>query len=493
MSDSRGGSGSFGGRRKPAESRRWLKRRVPKDRLYRLAPAKPRPKRFGRVTLADRLRAVPRKWPTWLLVAAGSYLAGWWPLALTAGILTFVLYHASAFPHPAVYPLEGASDVDSVEFQSTMEGVTGMPFVGGNRVTIYNNGDEFYPAMLAAIEGASASITMEQYIFWDGAVGRRFAEALSEKARQGLPVKLLLDAIGSANLGSDNFRILGAGGCQVAWFHPIHWYTLHRANFRDHRKSLIIDGRVAFTGGAGIGDPWLGRARNATEWRDIEVQVAGPAALAQQSGFAQNWLETTGEILAGRQFFPAPEPCGTVQVQTILSSPSSGAGAVGTMYLTALQSARREILIANPYFIPDARVVDVLAAARGRGVRVKLILAGRHIDSWWSRQNSVRHYGALLEAGVDIHEFQPTMLHQKTMIVDRTWVTVGTANLDNRSFAMNEETNLCFHDPTVAEPLGAIFQADLDRCEKVSLEAWRRRGAWQRLKEEGASLLEDQL
>jgi cardiolipin synthase len=461
--------------------------------LYRLAPTPPRPQRFGRLTLPEHLRAIPRKWPTWLLVASLFYFAGWWPLALLAGSLSFVLYHASAYPHPGVYPLEKPADVDSREFQRTLEGVTGMPFVAGNHVTIYNNGDEFYPAMLDAIEAAQASITLEQYIFWDGAVGRRFAEAFAEKARQGVPVKLLLDAIGSANLGSDNFRILGAGGCQVGWFHPIHWYTFHRANFRDHRKSLVIDGRLAFTGGAGIGDPWLGRARHPGEWRDVQVAVAGPAALAQQSGFAQNWLETTGEILGGDRYFPAPVAQGAVPVQTIQSSPSSGAASVGTMYLTALQSARQEILIANPYFIPDARLIDVLAAARERGVRVKLMLAGRHIDSWWSRQNSLRHYGRLLKAGVEIYEFQPTMLHQKTMIVDRTWATIGTANLDNRSFAMNEETNLCFHDQRVAGPLCSIFEADLERCAPVDLERWRNRGAWQRLKEEAAALLEEQL
>jgi cardiolipin synthase len=180
-------------------------------------------------------------------------------------------------------------------------------------------------------------------------------------------------------------------------------------------------------------------------------------------------------------------------VQTILSSPLSGAGAVGTMYLTALQSARREVLIANPYFVPDARVVEVLLAARQRGVRVTLMLTGPHTDVWWARQTSVRHYGQLLEAGIEIYEFQPALLHQKTMMVDGTWATVGTANLDNRSFALNEETNLCFHDRQVAKTLKAIFDADLSRSAPVRLEAWRRRGVRQRLNEEMASLIEDQL
>jgi cardiolipin synthase len=485
------GSGWRG--RKPAESRRWLKRRVPREQLYRLAPAKPRPRRFGSVEFGDRLRALLRAWALWVVAALVLNHAGFWQLALVAGALAFLLYQATTGRYPVVYPLESSLDVDSEEFQNTMEGATGMPFVPGNHVAIYNNGDEFYPAMLDAIESAKASITMEQYIFWDGAVGRRFAEALAEKSRRDVPVKVLVDAIGSATLGAEIFRILEAGGCQLAWFHPIQWYTLHRANRRDHRKSLIVDGRVAFTGGAGLGDQWLGRARHASEWRDVQVSVTGPAALAQQSGFAQNWLATTGEILCGSAFFPAAKPAGDVRVQTILSSSASGAGAVGTMYFMALQCAKRELFIANPYFVPDARVIDVLASAKRRGVDVKLLLAGNHIDTWWARQNSLRRYGSLLDAGVEIYEFAPTLLHQKTMVVDGTWATVGTANLDNRSFALNEETNLCFHDPAVAEELRTIFHADLARSEKIDLKGWRRRGLLQQMKEQFACLIEDQI
>ena len=483
--------------RKPAESRRWLKPRVPREQLYRLAPTRTKPKRYGAVDFPDRIRRVLRAWWAWLAVAIALQWTGHWAFAIALGAVAFFQYHTSSETHPAVFPLEADLDVDSKEFQNTIEGVTGMPFVPGNRVTIYNNGDEFYPAMLDALEAAERSITMEQYIYWDGEVGRRFAEAFAEKARQGIEVKLLLDAIGSSTLGKEIFHILDAGGCQLAWFRPIHWYTLHRANRRDHRKSLIVDGRVAFTGGAGLADQWLGAAANPQEWRDIQVAITGPAALAQQSGFALNWLETTGEILSGARFFPEPrsevgEDSG-VRVQTILSSPALGAGSVGTMYLAALQSAKRELLIANPYFIPDARVIDMLAAARQRGVAIRLMVAGEHIDAWWARHNGVRLYGRLLEAGVEIYEFRPTMLHQKTMLVDGVWATIGTANFDNRSFAMNEETNLCFHDSLVADHLRAIFMADLKRCERIDFAAWRRRSLWQRVQEQFASLLDDQM
>jgi cardiolipin synthase len=478
---------------KPKESRRWLKSRVPNEQLYRLAPAcRPRT-RLGILTLSDRVRGVVRAWWAWFATALLLELLGWRITGLVAGALSFVLYHTSPDSHPAVYALEPDFDTESNEFRATMAGATGMPLVDGNRVVIYNNGDEFYPAMLDAIESAHLSITMEQYIFWNGEVGRRFAEALAEKARVGITVKLLLDAIGSATLGSDIFRILEAGGCQLAWFHPIHWYTLHRANQRNHRKSLIVDGRVAFTGGAGIAEHWLGSAENEHEWRDIQIRVEGPAVASQQAGFAQNWLLTTGEIINGHEFFPQPLAAGNVPIQSILSSPSGGAGAAGTMYLIALQCAKRYLHIANPYFIPDSRAIDMLARACRRGVVVKLMLAGKYNDTWWARQNSVRLYGNLLEAGVEIYEYQPTMLHQKTMVVDGVWATVGTANFDNRSFALSEETNICFHDPALVEQLQAVFSADLALCERIELRDWKRRGAWQQTKEILASLIENQV
>jgi len=478
---------------KPTESRRWLTPRVPSEQLYRLAPARRPRTRLGTLTPGDRVRNVIRAWWVWLAVALVLEGFGRHISASIAGALSFLLYHTSAVSHPAVYALEPSFDTESPEFTTTMAGATGMPVVEGNGVALYDNGDQFYPAMLQDIESARMSITMEQYIFWHGRVGRRFAEAFAEKARSGIPVKLLLDAIGSSNLGWDIFKILEAGGCQLAWFRPIKWYTLHRANRRNHRKSLIVDGQVAFTGGAGIADHWLGEAENPDHWRDSEIRVEGPAVAWQQAGFAQNWLVTTGEILHGHEFFPEPLPAGDVAVQTILSSPSFGAGAAGTMYLIALPCAKRYIYIANPYFIPDSRVVDMLARACLRGVTVKLMLAGKYNDTWWARQNSLRHYGKLLSAGVEIYEYQPTMLHQKTMIVDGVWATVGTANFDNRSFSLNEETNICFHDAALIAQLRAVFFADLARCERIQLSQWKKRGARQRAMEMLASLIENQV
>jgi len=484
------GSGSGG---KPKESRRWLKPRVPKDQLYRLSPPRPKPKRLGRLELWDWIRRVIRTWWIWMAIAIAAHLFGNWVLAVIASIVSFFFYNTTPRSHPAVYALETDLDVESPQFPLTMTGMTGMPLVPGNQVALFNNGDQFFPAMLDAIESAEHSITMEQYIFWEGKVGRRFAEAFAEKARSGVQVKLLLDAVGSSTLGEPIVKILEAGGCQLAWFRPIHWYTMIRANRRDHRKSLMVDGKIAFTGGAGIADHWLGDAQGARSWRDLMVRVEGPAAIGQQSGFAQNWLQCTGEILTGEDYFPLPRNAGTIDVQTIVSSPLEGMGAAGTMHLIAVQCARRHLCIANPYFIPDPRLIEMLGQAVRRGVAVKLMVAGRHNDTWWARQNSVRLYGRLLQAGVEIFEFLPTMLHQKTVLVDDAWGSVGTANFDNRSFALNDETSVCFHDRDLVSQLHEIFLADLERCKKVSLRQWKKRGFWQRAGEQFASLMEDQM
>jgi cardiolipin synthase len=485
------GSGSLG--QAPKESRRWLQPRVPRDQLYRLAPRRPRPKRLGVHEFSERVRFWIRSWWAWTAVAAFLFSTERWYLSIPAGLAAFIFYHTTPSYHPAAFPIETALTTGSPEFLRSMEGITGTSLVEGNEVRIYNNGDEFYPAMLEAIWSARHSITLEQYIYWDGEVGDRFAEAFAEQSRRGVSVKLLVDAIGSSSLSDRTLGVLEAGGVQLAFFQPIRWYTLDRANFRTHRKTLVVDGRIAFTGGAGIADQWLGAARDASEWRDMMIAIEGPAAVTLQSGFAQNWLITTGEMVAGRTFFPLPEPAGGVRVQTILSSPSAGAASVATMYLLALQCAERSLYIANPYFIPSAGVVELFAKACRRGVSVKLMVAGRHNDTWWARQNSIRLYGRLLEAGVEIYEFTSSMLHQKTMVVDDTWATVGTTNFDNRSFALSEESNVCFHNPTLVEQLRRIFHDDLERCEKIDLAKWRARGPWSRTQEFVASLIEDQV
>ncbi len=394
---------------------------------------------------------------------------------------------------PPRYGLDHEFGVDSAEFLTTIAGATGVAFSSGNRIDVLNNGDEFYPVMLREIAGAEVSITIEAYIYWEGDIGRTFAKALAERARAGVRVKILLDAIGSSRIGNDILGILGSSGCQVAWYNPIKWYSLGRFNNRTHRKSLIIDGRVGFTGGAGIADQWCGHAQDGEHWRDMQIRVEGPAVTPLQTGFAQNWLERTRELVSGPIYYPEIEPAGPYLALTLMSSPVTGASTVRMMYYLSIICARRRIWVANPYFVPDPPAIDTLIEARQRGVDVKVMVSGVKNDSWLSRHNSVRLYGRLLDAGVEIYEYQHTMLHHKTMVVDGLWSTIGTTNFDNRSFAHNEESNVCVYDAALAEHLESIFHSDLRACRPVDPHTWRRRGMLAKGQEFIAAFLQEQV
>ncbi|MEO6008279.1 MAG: phospholipase D-like domain-containing protein [Vicinamibacteraceae bacterium] len=415
----------------------------------------------------------------------------WW--ALGTGLMA-ALSQAIALRDPGLtFAVDHQMAVESEAFLDSMVGSTGIPLLAGNAIDILNNGDEFYPSMLEAIRGARRSITIEAYIYWRGDIGLEVAHAIADRGRAGVPVKLLLDAVGSATIGTEILEILAAGGCQLGWFNPIGWYTLDRFNYRTHRKSLVVDGCIAFTGGAGIADHWQGSAQDPEHWRDMQVRIEGPGAVPLQTGFAQNWLRTTGEMVSGPEFFPPPVDAGDVDVLTVLSSPSAGASPVRTMYYLAIAAARRSIQIANPYFVPDQVAIDAIKAARARGVAVTVIVSGIRNDNWLARHNSVRLFGPLLEAGVEIYEYNRTMLHQKTMVVDDAWATIGTANFDNRSFAFNEESNVSLHDRGCVKRLIAVFAEDLAVSDRVTLDRWRRRGVIAQAQELVAALFEDQV
>lgn len=419
-------------------------------------------------------------------------MTGHWAWATGPAAMAILCYLIAPTESPPRYGLDHEFDVESEEFLPTIAGATGVPFTGGNRLAILNNGDEFYPAMLRDIRAAEASVTIEAYIYWAGAIGLEFARALAAKAQQGVPVKILLDAIGSSSIGPDILKDLEGGGCQLAWFNPIHWYTLGRFNHRTHRKSVIVDGRVGFTGGAGIADHWTGHAQSPAHWRDVQVRIEGPAVRALQAGFAQNWLQSTGELVTGLDYYPALDSSGGRWLQTIMSSPKTGASAMRTMYYLSIVAARRSISIANPYFVPDETAVETLVEAKRRGVDVRILVSGVRNDNWLARHNSVRLYGTLLDAGIEIFEYNRTMLHHKVMVVDGVWATVGTSNFDNRSFALNEESNICFHDRELAAQLSREFEADAAVSDRVELVAWRRRGVLDKAQELMASMLTEQ-
>jgi cardiolipin synthase len=453
-------------------------------------------------------RHTPPKGVTTLWTHVRRLIWSWWPWALV--VLYLVDKHqlwgafgvalwcgVCALSTPAEFPPQYGYDHDlevgSEDFLDTMAGAAGVPFARGNTLKLLNNGDEFYPEMLAAIKTATRSITIEAYIYWAGEIGMTFAKALAEAAQRGVRVKVLVDAVGSASVGQEILQILEKGGCHLAWYNPFHLTTLRRINNRTHRKSLICDGQVGFTGGAGIADHWTGNAQDAKHWRDLQIRLEGPAVRPLQSGFAQNWLEATSELIWGPYFYPAPLEVGRLSVQTVMSSPETGASTVHVMYYVAISSARKTIDIANPYFVPDHVAIDLFRDAAKRGVRVRVMVAGISNDTWITRKNSLRLYGTLLDAGIELYEYNRTMMHHKTMIVDGLWSTVGTANFDNRSFSHNEESNISLCDEGFARELTDTFEKDMAVCQRVTKEQWQRRGLFEKGLEALASFVQDQV
>ena len=464
---------------------RALRRRYATDPRHR--PPK------GLPAFWTRARRLLWSWWPWSLASVWAFSTdhtGWGIGTLATALF---MYLAAPVETPPRFGLDHEMAVDSEDFLTSMAGATGSAFEPGNRLDILNNGDEFFPAMLQDIAAAQVSITIEAYIYWAGDIGLRFADALVERARAGIRIKILLDAIGSADIGDEILRRLEENGCQIAWYNPIRWYTLGRLNHRTHRKSLIIDGRVAYTGGAGIADPWLGNAEDEHHWRDIQIRIEGGAVTPLQTGFAQNWLECTHELISGPLFYPPHEPAGKLSVLTVMSSPVTGASTARTLYYLSITSARRSILVANPYFVPDPAARDTLIDAKKRGVDVRIMASGKHNDNWVSRRNAVRMYGRLLEAGIEILEFEPTLLHHKTMVVDEVWSTIGTTNFDSRSFAHNEESNVCVYDREIARQLIGIFEADAKRCVRITLKQWRQRGWFWKLQEFIAAFVTEQV
>jgi cardiolipin synthase A/B len=445
-------------------------------------------------TVWAKTRQIIFWWWAWALAALVALVTDEWGWATGTGLMAVFTYLSWPTEVPPRFGLEHQFSVQDEEFLTTMAGATGVPFFEGNRLEILNNGDAFYPAMLAAIADAQLSITIEAYIYWAGEIGLQFARALSAKAQAGVPVKILLDAVGSATIGDEILEILEKGKCQLAWYNPVRPYSIGRLNHRTHRKSLIVDGRIGFTGGAGIADQWMGHAQDQRHWRDVQVRIEGAAVVPLQTGFANNWMQATCELLTGPLFYPPIDtPPGSFALQTVMSSPETGASTVRTFYYLSITSARRSLYIANPYFVPDQGAIDILVEAKRRGVDVRIMVAGIFNDAWLARQNSIRLYGPMLEAGIEILEYNHTMLHQKTMVVDGIWGTAGTTNFDSRSFAQNEENNVGFYDRALAAELERIFMEDLPHCDVVTLEAWRNRGLWAKTQQFIASLLQEQV
>ena len=387
--------------------------------------------------------------------------------------------------------------VDSPQFARTLGHLLGPPLVGGNRVEALVNGERIFPAMLDAINSARQSIAMETYIYWSGEIGSRFATALAERARAGVKVHVLLDWVGSNRIDTAYIEQLQAAGVEVTRYNKPHWHGLDRVNNRTHRKLLVVDGRIGFTGGVGIADQWRGDADNPEQWRDTHFRVEGPVVAQLQAAFLDNWVQATGNVPYGDDYFPPLSPVagegGNMQAQMFMSSPGGGSESMQLMYLLSLASATRSVRLSMSYFVPDDVAIDTLVAARARGVQVQIIVPGPLMDIAVVRRASRARWGRLLEAGAEIHEYMPAMYHCKVMIVDELWVSVGSTNFDNRSFAVNDEANLNVLDARFAQRQVAIFEDDLRRSRRITLEEWQSRPWRERIVEWMAGQIGSQL
>jgi cardiolipin synthase len=360
-------------------------------------------------------------------------------------------------------------------FKREMSVLLGPTVLPGNRIDVLNNGDEIFPAMLEAMRGAQHTITFETYIYWSGEIGRTFSEVLSERARAGVQVRVTIDWGGSLKM--DNALVAGmeAAGVEVHRYRPLTWYNLHRVNNRTHRKLLVIDGRIGFTGGVGVADQWMGHAQDPAHWRDSHYRIEGPVVAQVQAAFNDNWIKSTGRVLNGPAYYPEQQPAGESDAQLFLASPAGGSESMHLMYLLAIAAAQTHIDLAAAYFVPDALITQSLLEARKRGVRVRILLPGPHIDSVSVRLASKASWGPLLKAGVEIHEYQPTMLHTKLLIIDDLLVSVGSTNFDIRSFRLNDEASLNIYDRQMAARMTEVFERDLAQSTPYTLQRWQSR------------------
>jgi len=379
------------------------------------------------------------------------------------------------------------------QFRRELSVLLGPPLVDGNVAINLENGEQIFPSMLEAIRGAQESITFESYIYWSGDIGRQFAEALAARASAGVNVHVLIDWVGSQKMDEQLLDLMRGAGVQVERYHELHWYHLTRMNNRTHRKLLVVDGKVGFTGGVGIADIWAGHAQDPNHWRDSHYRVEGPVVAQMQTAFTDNWIKTTGEVLQGERYFPTLLPAGKSLAQVFTSSPTGGADSMMLMYLMAISSSTETIDLSASYFVPDELTRRVMLDALKRGVKMRIIVPGEHIDTAVVRRASRAHWGELLANGAKIYEYAPTMFHCKTLIADGLLVSVGSTNFDNRSFRLNDEANLNIYDAGFAKEVTRVFEADLKRAKLVTYQTWLDRPLTEKIVENASAVLSSQL
>jgi cardiolipin synthase len=378
--------------------------------------------------------------------------------------------------------IDSAYAAGDPEFAAYVAALLGVQSTGGNQYQVLDNGDEIFPAMLAAIDGAKRRIAFETYIFEKGTVGEQFTAALEAAARRGAQVNLVIDGIG-AKVPADWMQRLKAAGAKIGTFGEPNWYTLEELNYRTHRKILVVDGAVGFTGGVGVADHWLGHAQDKDHWRDTMVRIEGPIARLMEGAFNENFVESMGPVapvVDPPAFVP---PTAQDAAMVLRSSPTGGSNDLKRLYLLSIAAARRTLDISSPYFIIDESSDYALTQAAGRGVRIRVLVEGDLTDAKPVKYAGRASYEYLLEHGIELYEYQPTMMHVKTMVVDGAWSMFGSANFDNRSLELNDEMNVAVRDPALAAHFTRGFEQDLARARKLDPGEWRRRSVLQKARE----------
>jgi cardiolipin synthase len=407
-------------------------------------------------------------------VSTGFLVVAW--LSIGAALLViFVALFGPGLRYKITVPQ--STDNSSDKFLHTLEALSDAKVNSGTNLTVLTNGSSFYEEELRAISAAQRSINLEAYIFQRGEIAQRYVDALTERAKAGVKVNVVLDALGSASTTNKYFAEYKKAGGKLAWYNNAQWNKLPRYNHRTHRELLIVDGRIAFIGGAGIADHWYKARQKQPRWRDTMVRVEGDSVSNLQATFAENWLESCGDVLTGEDYFPETAPCASEGAALVVNSTPSAGGSTRAriLFQLLLASARHSIRITTPYFLPDRSMIDELVRAVERGVEVILLVPGKRSDHMLTRSSSRHAYGRLLKAGAKIFEYQPAMIHAKILLIDGLWGVVGSTNFDNRSFGLNDEVNLAMRDPEFVEQLDGDFERDLAASERITYEQWRRR------------------
>jgi cardiolipin synthase len=409
-----------------------------------------------------------------------------WPAGVaTAGAAWYAadsLRHRRESGHG--YRLRGEVDVREASFLRASEALTGAPVSFGNDAELLINGDEIFPAYLGAIRDAEETVNLTTYAYWRGDIATEVADVLCEKAGAGVECNVILDAVGAARMDRKLVHKMRDAGVSVCFFRPPKPYAVRRLQYRNHRKLLIVDGTTGFTGGVGIAEEWTGNAEDPDHWRDTHVRVTGPVVRGLQGAFAENWLECTGDVLAGDRYLPyieAVEDGGPMQVMR--SSATVGDSNAEALVYLAVAAAKRSIELTSAYFVPRPAFTEALVEAAERGVHLRILVPGSHIDKQFVRTAGRAAYDQLIEAGIEIHEYCPTMLHAKTLTVDAIWSSVGSVNFDNRSFQLHDEVTLCVQSERFAGQLHEVFEKDLKAAERIDPDQWRERSLAQRARE----------